>query len=156
MVSVCRCSRGHTWAPAGLPGAPQACPVCGDAAEPAGGPADQPTRPFVVVPGEEPTPQGAHDLTQPFPADGPSFSSLTGMPGADTSQVEFSAHPSPADLPTADYAPPLVPGYELVREVGRGGMGVVYEARQASLNRTVALKMILAGSHAGPAERERF
>jgi WD40 repeat protein/serine/threonine protein kinase len=57
---------------------------------------------------------------------------------------------------TAEFAPPLVPGYEIIHEVGRGGMGVVYKARQVSLNRLVALKMILSGSHAGPTERERF
>lgn len=49
-----------------------------------------------------------------------------------------------------------VAGYEIISELGRGAVGVVYRAKQVGLNRVVALKMILAGGHASRATLARF
>ena len=73
-----------------------------------------------------------------FPAPGP------GSPFGGT-----SSKPSPTELPQ-------IPGHELRGVLGRGGMGVVYEARHLRLNRTVAVKMLLTGVYASPEARERF
>src|SRR5438045_222630 len=69
----------------------------------------------------------------------------------------MSERPATGDWPApVATAPPAIPGYELIAELGRGGMGVVYQAREANSGRLVALKLIRDAALAGAEQRARF
>jgi hypothetical protein len=83
---------------------------------------------------------------------------------APDSQLDQGANDTAPELPRAGLeqaalrtaALPNIPGYEILSELGHGGMGIVYKARQLFPPRTLALKMIRAGAYAGEQELARF
>src|SRR5688572_22510592 len=77
--------------------------------------------------------------------------------GRDPGASPSAMLPAPGSaLPASTFPLRVIGDYDLLREIGRGGMGVVYEARQRSLNRKVALKLILAGEFASETTVARF
>ena len=63
----------------------------------------------------------------------------------DETQLPTFAFPAPADTPTDVPLPEHIGGFRIVSILGRGGMGIVYEAEQQSPKRRVALKVVRAG-----------
>ena len=113
-----------------------------------------------VVPGENAAEPGT-DQPEPLDQLGAHLDALAGMDPPPAAKDAFpptevlSAAPKAAPAAAAK-AWPSVPGYEILEEVGRGGMAVVYKARQVALDRIVALKTILPSSAGAEEERTRF
>ena len=92
--------------------------------------------------GENPLEGGAPTLSAPDPGS--------------VVQQSMPSSAQSSEIVAAEGVFPSLPGYEILAELGRGGMGVVYQARQIRANRLVALKMIRSSSYATLPEKVRF
>jgi WD40 repeat protein len=163
------CGRGLT-TPDTAAGEKARCPACGHITPvPVAAVVTTPPPPAEKRPGQSViTAQPAAPSSAHAEAGG---DAVAATPGAGLAELRGKATVAPSGpgaagdpLPTTPPEPvgvaaaggPTPEGYEVLGELGRGSMGVVYRARQRALNRLCALKMILSGGHATENDRARF